>query len=328
MCLNLLALVQRLNIFGKKYTVDRIGLAKSCCVQTNDKYILLLCFHKCLLNTVSLSIQGLVEIRLWDNSHSNTENETIRFVVSNNSSVSSIRWTIAASDCDQLGWTRCRKHLLLNSPKWNPKLILSRRPQQQAIITHVVTIKFEGLSSHHHVTGCSDSAGEAQEPERREQDKSRITTLDFIRTDFGLFIKWLWRTHGIQQLPGEKGVQKSSLMPAGWGSWLMLYTQLATPYLEYHSSSGLPSTRDTCLLESGLSQDSKMLKELEHLSYEEKPSKQRLFSWEKWKLGREGVEYPPHEYLHLHLMEEGKGDGNILLSNIQWQAKRRWRKKK
>lgn len=180
-----------------------------------------------------------MEICLWGNSHSvNTENETIRFVVSNNSFVSSIRWTIAAGDCDQLGWTRCRKHLLLNIPKWNPKLILSSRPQQQAIITHVVTIKFEGLSSHYCVTG--EGAGEAQEPERREQDKSRITSLDFIRTDFGLFSNRLWRIHVIQQFPGEKGVQKSSLMPAGWGSWLTLYTQLATPYLEYQDQLWAP----------------------------------------------------------------------------------------
>lgn len=48
----------------------------------------------------------------------------------------------------------------------------------------VVIIKSEGVSSQHRYTGCSDSAGEVQEPERREQDKSRITTLDFLRTDF------------------------------------------------------------------------------------------------------------------------------------------------
>lgn len=82
----------RLQIFGKKYTIGRTGLAKSCCAQTNDKYILLLCFHKCLLDRVSLSIQGLVEIHLGGSSHPvNTENETVRFVVSNNSFVSSIR---------------------------------------------------------------------------------------------------------------------------------------------------------------------------------------------------------------------------------------------
>ena len=40
----------------------------------------------------------------------------------------------------------------------------------------------EGWGSH----GCSDNAGEVQEPER-EQGKSRITTLDFRRTNFGLF---------------------------------------------------------------------------------------------------------------------------------------------
>lgn len=41
--------------------------------------------------------------------------------------------------------------------------------------------------------GCSDNAGEVQEPERREQGKSRIATLDFRRTDFGLFSDLLLR---------------------------------------------------------------------------------------------------------------------------------------
>lgn len=51
--------------------------------------------------------------------------------------------------------------------------------------------------------------GEVQEPERREQGKSRITTLDFRRTDFGLFsdlllrVSWdtvPWRESGAREL--------------------------------------------------------------------------------------------------------------------------------
>lgn len=56
---------------------------------------------------------------------------------------------------------------------------------------------------------CSDNASEVQEPERREQGKSRITTLDFRRTDSGLFSDLLlrvlwdtvpWRERGAREL--------------------------------------------------------------------------------------------------------------------------------
>lgn len=145
-CLNLLALVQWLSIFGKKYTVDRRGLSKSCCVQTNDKYTVLFCFHRCLPCTVSLSIQELVEMLLRGSNHSVTLKwNTVRFVIPNNSFVPSTWWIIAASG--QFGWTRSSKHLLLNSPKWNPKLKSSSSLQLQAIIT----IMFQGLSSQHQV---------------------------------------------------------------------------------------------------------------------------------------------------------------------------------
>lgn len=120
------------------------------------------------------------------------------------------------------------------------------------------------------------------------------------------------RVHWCQQVEGADSHSTHSLQHRIWNT---------------RTSSGLPSTRDTCLLEWVLRKATKMLQELEDLSYEEKPSKKKLFSWEKWKFGRECVEYPPCEYLHLHLMGESKGDRNILLSKIQWQAKRQWRKK-
>lgn len=117
--------------------VDRRGLSKSCCVQTNHQYKVLtlqssLKYSRASGNTLKSSV-----ILKWK---SDLQYQ-LTLLVS--------QWIVAVDS--QFGWTRSSKHLLLNSPKWNPKLKLSSSPQLQAIITHPVTIMSQCLSSQHRV---------------------------------------------------------------------------------------------------------------------------------------------------------------------------------
>lgn len=108
----------------------------------------------------------------------------------------------------------------------------------------------------------------------------------------------------------------------------MLYTQLAMLYLEYHHQLWVPQQKSIYLLEWVLRKAAKILKELEVLSYEDKPSKQKLFSCEKRKTWEGGggiskwISPPPPDG------REQRWWKHTLLSAIQWQAKRQWRKKK
>lgn len=113
---------------------------------------------------------------------------------------------------------------------------------------HVVIIKFEGVSSQHQFTGCSDSAGEVQEPERREQDKSSITTLDFLRTDLTSQEQpvvhqsplknpqhtVLWREESAEELSNADSSSIHNLQHTIWNTT---------------ASSGCSRTRNTCLPE-------------------------------------------------------------------------------
>lgn len=113
---------------------------------------------------------------------------------------------------------------------------------------HVVIIKFEGVSSQHQFTGCSGSAGEVQEPERREQDKSSITTLDFLRTDLTSQEQTvvhqsslknpqdtvLWREKSAEELSNAGSSSTHNLQHSIWNT---------TTY------SGCSRTRNTCLPE-------------------------------------------------------------------------------
>lgn len=224
----------------------------------------------------------------------------------NNSFVSSIRWTIAAGD--QFSYTRCRKHLL-NSPKRNPQLRLSRRPQQQAIITHVAIIDevwgwFITASLHRTQWQCRWSSGTWKNGARQKQDHNpRLpkNRLHQSRTTCSLRNPWdtaPWRERGAEELPNARqfgGVDSCSTHNLQCCIW------------NTTTSSGCLSTRDTCLLEWVLRKATKMPKELEVLPYEEKLSKQRLFSCERRNLGGWG-------WNSLH----------VNISTSTWQREQRW----